>query len=120
MTLALVTQAPRACAEARASLAMTPVAMGIAKSVGGLPGLTTAIKVFTGIVGYAFGPALIDRASRARSRNARHRPRCRRTHPGGGACGTGERAGRLGRSPGDGLECIAAGPADADPSAHCY
>jgi len=63
VTLALVTQAPGACGAERASLAMTPFSIGIAKSVGGLPGLTTVIRVFTGIAGYAFGPALIDRAS---------------------------------------------------------
>jgi len=63
VTLVLVTQAPGACTGERASLSMTPVAMGIAKSMGGLPGLTTVIRVFAGIVGYVFGPAPIDRAS---------------------------------------------------------
>ena len=62
MTLALVTQAPGACAEEPASLVVRPVAMAIAQSVGGLPGLTAVIEVFTGIVGYAFWPALLDRA----------------------------------------------------------
>ena len=62
MTLALVTQAPGACAKEPASLVVRPVAMAIAQSVGGLPGLTAVIGVFTGIVGYAFWPALLDRA----------------------------------------------------------
>lgn len=38
----------------------TPVAMAIAAEIGGVPAVTAAIVVLTGIVGYAFGPAVLN------------------------------------------------------------
>lgn len=38
----------------------TAVAMGIAEAIGGLPGLTAAIVICSGIVGAAFGPLVLD------------------------------------------------------------
>jgi len=40
----------------------TPVAMGIAESLGGLPSLTAAVVILTGIVGAALGPPVLDLA----------------------------------------------------------
>ena len=40
----------------------TPVAMGISESLGGLPSLTAAIVILTGIVGAAMGPTVLDLA----------------------------------------------------------
>jgi putative effector of murein hydrolase len=40
----------------------TPVAMGIADSLGGLPSLTAAVVILTGIVGAALGPIVLDLA----------------------------------------------------------
>ena len=40
----------------------TPVAMGIAESLGGLPSLTAAVVILTGIVGAALGPLVLDLA----------------------------------------------------------
>ncbi|MCA3280845.1 MAG: LrgB family protein [Roseomonas sp.] len=49
--------------EVTASLAprsvTTPVAMGVAERIGGLPSLTAAIVICSGIVGAALGPALL-------------------------------------------------------------
>jgi len=38
----------------------TPVAMGISESLGGLPSLTAAVVILTGIVGASLGPWLLD------------------------------------------------------------
>ena len=40
----------------------TPIAMGIAEKIGGLPSLTAVLVIFTGILGAALGPALLRRA----------------------------------------------------------
>jgi len=52
-----------AAPEVTASLAprsvTTPVAMGVAERIGGLPSLTAAIVICSGIVGAALGPALL-------------------------------------------------------------
>jgi predicted murein hydrolase (TIGR00659 family) len=40
----------------------TPVAMGVAESLGGLPSLTAAVVILTGIVGAALGPLVLDLA----------------------------------------------------------
>ena len=48
----------------------TPVAMGISESLGGLPSLTAAVVILTGIVGAALGPLVLDLA---RIRDARAR-----------------------------------------------
>ena len=40
----------------------TPVAMGVAESLGGLPSLTAAVVILTGIVGAALGPPVLDLA----------------------------------------------------------
>ncbi len=56
----------RAAPEVTASLAprsvTTPVAMGIAERIGGLPSLTAAVVILSGIVGAALGPAVLDLA----------------------------------------------------------
>lgn len=39
----------------------TPIAMGVAEQLGGLPSLTAALVIMTGIIGAAFGPWLLDR-----------------------------------------------------------
>jgi predicted murein hydrolase (TIGR00659 family) len=39
----------------------TPVAMGIAEQLGGLPSLTAVLVILTGIVGAMLGPLLLDR-----------------------------------------------------------
>ncbi|HLN25949.1 MAG TPA: LrgB family protein [Patescibacteria group bacterium] len=39
----------------------SPIAMGIAEQIGGLPSLTAAMVVLTGIFGATFGPWLLDR-----------------------------------------------------------
>lgn len=53
-------------AETLASLApksvTTPVAMGISEKLGGLPSLTAAVVILTGIVGAALGPTVLDLA----------------------------------------------------------
>ncbi len=53
-----------AAPEVTASLAprsvTTPVAMGIAEQLGGLPSLTAAVVILSGIVGAALGPAVLD------------------------------------------------------------
>lgn len=41
--------------------ATTPIAMGISEQVGGIPSLTAAIVVLTGVVGAAFGGWVLDR-----------------------------------------------------------
>jgi predicted murein hydrolase (TIGR00659 family) len=55
-----------AAPEVTASLAprsvTTPVAMGIAERIGGLPSLTAAVVILSGIVGAALGPAVLDLA----------------------------------------------------------
>ncbi|NBB69900.1 MAG: LrgB family protein [Alphaproteobacteria bacterium] len=55
-----------ASTETLASLApksvTTPVAMGVAESLGGLPSLTAAVVILTGIVGAALGPPVLDLA----------------------------------------------------------
>jgi len=38
----------------------TPVAMGIAEAIGGLPGLTAVVVICSGIVGAALGPLVLD------------------------------------------------------------
>lgn len=48
----------------------TPVAMGVAAAIGGLPGLTAAIVICSGIVGAALGPLVLDLAG-VRDRRAR-------------------------------------------------
>jgi predicted murein hydrolase (TIGR00659 family) len=48
----------------------TPVAMGVADAIGGLPGLTAAIVICSGIVGAALGPLVLDLAG-VRDRRAR-------------------------------------------------
>ena len=53
-----------AAPEVTASLApksvTTPVAMGVAERIGGLPSLTAAIVICTGIVGASLGPAVLN------------------------------------------------------------
>jgi len=39
----------------------TPIAMGVSEQIGGLPSLTAAMVVLTGIFGATFGPWLLDR-----------------------------------------------------------
>ena len=48
----------------------TPVAMGVADAIGGLPGLTAVIVICSGIVGAALGPLVLDLAG-VRDRRAR-------------------------------------------------
>lgn len=48
----------------------TPIAMPISERLGGIPSLTAAIVVVTGVIGMAFGPWLLDRLG-VRSRIAR-------------------------------------------------
>ncbi|MBK5967517.1 MULTISPECIES: LrgB family protein [Thiorhodovibrio] len=48
----------------------TPVAMGIAEKVGGLPSLTAALVVLTGVLGAVIGPAVLS-AVRVRDDRAR-------------------------------------------------
>jgi len=59
---AVLQAAPAVMASIAPKSVTTPVAMEIAQRLGGLPGLTAVIVVVTGIVGYVFGPALLDRA----------------------------------------------------------
>ncbi|WP_237215074.1 LrgB family protein [Falsiroseomonas oryziterrae] len=53
-----------AAPEVTASLAprsvTTPVAMGIAEAIGGLPSLTAVVVILSGIVGAALGPLVLD------------------------------------------------------------
>ncbi|HZF75891.1 MAG TPA: LrgB family protein [Acetobacteraceae bacterium] len=53
-----------AAPEVTASLAprsvTTPVAMGIAERIGGLPSLTAAVVILSGVVGAALGPVVLD------------------------------------------------------------
>jgi len=55
-----------AAPEVTASLAprsvTTPVAMGIAERIGGLPSLTAAVVILSGIIGAALGPAVLNLA----------------------------------------------------------
>ena len=55
-----------AAPEVTASLAprsvTTPVAMGIAERIGGLPSLTAAVVICSGVVGAALGPAVLNLA----------------------------------------------------------
>ncbi len=55
-----------AAPEVTASLAprsvTTPVAMGIAERLGGLPSLTAAVVILSGVVGAALGPLVLDLA----------------------------------------------------------
>lgn len=55
-----------AAPEVTASLAprsvTTPVAMGIAEQIGGLPGLTAAVVLASGVVGATLGPAVLNLA----------------------------------------------------------
>ncbi|MBL6454890.1 LrgB family protein [Belnapia sp. T6] len=64
----------RAAPEVVASLAprsvTTPVAMGIAERIGGLPSLTAALVICSGITGAALGPLVLDLA-RVRDMRAR-------------------------------------------------
>ncbi|MFC7691484.1 LrgB family protein [Paeniroseomonas aquatica] len=64
----------RAAPEVVASLAprsvTTPVAMGIAERIGGLPSLTAALVICSGITGAALGPLVLDWA-RVRDMRAR-------------------------------------------------
>lgn len=39
----------------------TPIAMGVAEQIGGLPSLTAILVIFTGILGAVCAPALLDR-----------------------------------------------------------
>lgn len=39
----------------------TPIALGIAEKVGGLPGLTAGVVVFTGVIGAILGPLLFSK-----------------------------------------------------------
>lgn len=48
----------------------TPIAMGIARQVGGLPSLTAVFVILTGILGAVLGQAILD-AVRVRDRRAR-------------------------------------------------
>lgn len=54
----------QAAPEVTASLAprsvTTPVAMGIAERIGGLPSLTAVVVILSGIVGAALGPLMLD------------------------------------------------------------
>lgn len=54
----------RAAPEVTASIApravTTPVAMGIAERIGGLPSLTAVVVILSGIVGAALGPLVLD------------------------------------------------------------
>jgi putative effector of murein hydrolase len=62
LALAFALQAtPAILASIAPKTVTTPVAMAIAQSIGGVPGVAAVIVVVTGIVGYAFGPALLDR-----------------------------------------------------------
>jgi predicted murein hydrolase (TIGR00659 family) len=62
LALAFALQAkPAMLASIAPKTVTTPVAMAIAQSIGGVPGVAAVIVVVTGIVGYAFGPALLDR-----------------------------------------------------------
>lgn len=60
----LLALALRAPADVAASLAprsvTTPVAMGIAERIGGLPSLTAAVVILSGVVGAALGPVTLD------------------------------------------------------------
>jgi predicted murein hydrolase (TIGR00659 family) len=53
-----------AAPEVTASLAprsvTTPVAMGVAEQIGGLPGLTAVLVICSGVVGAALGPLVLD------------------------------------------------------------
>ncbi|MGZ3424572.1 MAG: LrgB family protein [Polyangiales bacterium] len=39
----------------------TPIAMPIAERLGGMPALTAAVVIVTGVIGFAFGPRFLDR-----------------------------------------------------------
>jgi predicted murein hydrolase (TIGR00659 family) len=52
--------APEVAASIAPRSVTTPVAMGIAEAIGGLPGLTAAIVICSGIVGAALGPLVLD------------------------------------------------------------
>lgn len=54
--------APAVLASIAPKTVTTPVAMEIAQRCGGVPGLAAVIVIATGIVGYALGPALLDRS----------------------------------------------------------
>jgi len=51
--------APEVTASIAPRSVTTPVAMGVAERIGGLPSLTAAIVIGSGIVGAALGPALL-------------------------------------------------------------
>lgn len=61
----LIARALGASAATQASLApksvTTPIAMGIAEKIGGLPSLTAVLVIFTGIIGAVIGPWLLQR-----------------------------------------------------------
>lgn len=61
----LIARALGASAATQASLApksvTTPIAMGIAEKIGGLPSLTAVLVIFTGIIGTVIGPWLLQR-----------------------------------------------------------
>lgn len=52
--------APEVVASLAPRSVTTPVAMGVAEALGGLPGLTAAIVICSGIVGAALGPLVLD------------------------------------------------------------
>jgi predicted murein hydrolase (TIGR00659 family) len=52
--------APEVVASIAPRSVTTPVAMGVAEALGGLPGLTAAIVICSGIVGAALGPLVLD------------------------------------------------------------
>ncbi|MFM8992101.1 MAG: LrgB family protein [Alphaproteobacteria bacterium] len=52
--------APETVASLAPRSVTTPVAMGVAEAIGGLPGLTAAIVICSGIVGAALGPLVLD------------------------------------------------------------
>lgn len=54
--------APEVTASPAPRSVTTPVAMGIAERIGGLPSLTAAVVILSGIVGAALGPAVLDLA----------------------------------------------------------
>ena len=53
--------APEVVASLAPRSVTTPVAMGIAERIGGLPSLTAVVVILSGIVGAALGPVVLDR-----------------------------------------------------------
>jgi putative effector of murein hydrolase len=59
--IALALQAaPEVTASVAPRSVTTPVAMGIAERIGGLPSLTAVVVILSGIVGAALGPLVLD------------------------------------------------------------